>query len=264
MFRELHRPGDPFILANAWDLGSASVLAALGAKAIGTTSQGHAFTLGLRDGGQVSRDAAIGHAKELAKGVAVPVSADLENGYGHSEQDVVATIEAAAAAGVAGCCIEDIRLPANAAYDRDVAVSRIAAAVSASPDDFFLVARADGLITRTYDLEEAIARVQAFAAVGADGVYIPNLTDMASVERVCRSVEVPVNVLVNDRLARQSLADFAEAGVARVSLGSSLARLTHKVLIDAGRDLMAHEASFASLAQAAGHEVDALVEAGRT
>ena len=130
-FRELHQPGRPFILANAWDRGSARLLAGMGAKALGTTSAGHAFTLGRADMGNVSRDEAIAHAQELAEATPLPVSGDLENGYGHDVDSVVATIKASAEAGLAGCSIEDTALPDLAAYPFAQAVERIEAAVAA-------------------------------------------------------------------------------------------------------------------------------------
>ncbi|MDH4117226.1 MAG: isocitrate lyase/phosphoenolpyruvate mutase family protein [Acidimicrobiia bacterium] len=262
-FRRFHQPGNPFVLANAWDRGSARMLEAMGARAIGTSSAAHAFTLGLPDGGHVSRDDAITHAADLGQAVAIPVSADLENGYGPSAADVVATVVAAADAGLAGCCIEDTALPEITPYTRQEAVRRIEAAVTAAraaDDDFFLVARADGVMLGTYDLDEAIARVQAFAAAGANGVYIPVLPDLEAVRRVCESVDVPVNVLAVGRLQHHSLAEFGDAGVARVSLGSALARKTHRAIIEGGRPIF-EEGSFAGLIGGTdGDIVDALLE----
>lgn len=235
-FRELHQPGQPFILANAWDAGSARVLAGLGAEAIGTTSAGHAFTLGLPDGGHVTRDQLLVHGRELVAATTLPVSADMENGYGHEPADVAESVRLAARAGLAGCSIEDTAWPAADPYPADRATARIAAAVDAAralDDDFVLVARADGVMNGKYDLDEGIERVKAFADVGADCVYVPLLRDLGEVERVCSSVEVPVNVLTVGALTAYSRQQFADAGVARLSLGSALARITHKALVDA-------------------------------
>ncbi len=167
--RALHRPGDPFVLANAWDRGSARVLAALGAQAIGTTSAGFAFTRGLPDGAQVSLDETLAHAADLVAATPLPVSADLENGYAEAPEGVAETIRRAAEAGLAGGSIEDTDLPGAGAYAFFLAVQRIRAAAAAAralPRDFVLVARADGLLTGAYDLREATARLEAFAEAG--------------------------------------------------------------------------------------------------
>ena len=131
-FRALHRPGDPFVLANAWDAGSARVLAALGAQAIGTTSAGFAFTLGLPDGARISRDQALAHAGGLVAATSLPVSGDLENGYGETPDEVAETIRLAAEAGLAGASIEDTDLPGSGAYWFDLAVERVRAASAAA------------------------------------------------------------------------------------------------------------------------------------
>ena len=201
-FRALHRPGDPFVLANAWDAGSARVLAALGAQAIGTTSAGFAFTLGLPDGARIGRDQALAHAADLVAATPLPVSGDLENGYAEAPDGVAETVRLAAEAGLAGASIEDTALPGTGAYPRALAVERVRAAAAAAralPRDFVLVARADGVLTGAYDLAEALARIEAFAAAGADCVYIPLLPDLAAVRRTCAAVPVPVNVLTAGR-----------------------------------------------------------------
>ena len=182
--RALHRPGDPFILANAWDDGSARLLAALGAEAIGTTSAGFAFTLGLPDGAYITRDQALAHAERLVAATPLPVSADLENGYAEAPDEVAETIRLAGEAGLGGASIEDIDLPGPGAYWFHLAVERVQAAAAAARAlrrDFVLVARADGLMTGAYDLDEAVRRIEAFAEVGADCVYAPLLPDLAAV-----------------------------------------------------------------------------------
>jgi 2-methylisocitrate lyase-like PEP mutase family enzyme len=264
-FRTLHRPGDPFVLANAWDAGSAQVLAALGAEAIGTTSAGFAFTLGLPDGARIGRDAALAHAEALVAATPLPVSGDLENGYAQAPEGVAETIRLAAEAGLAGASIEDTDLPGAGAYGFDLAVERIRAAVSAAralPRDFVLVARADGLMHGSYDLEEALSRIRAFAEAGADCVYIPLLPDLASVAQVCAAVRVPVNVLAVGSLTALSRGDLAGAGVARISLGSALARVTHGALIEAAREVIG-QGDFRRLATGAkGSEVDRMLAEG--
>lgn len=262
-FRQLHEPGNPFLLANAWDLGSARVLEALGAEAIGTSSAAHAFTLGLPDMGHVGRDQALDHASAVVGAVTVPVSGDLENGYGHGPSEVAETVRLAAAAGLAGCSIEDTVLPDARPYPLADAVARIEAAVAAArslTDDFVLVARADGVMNGRYDVDEAIARIRAFELVGADCVYVPLPPTIGDLARICESVDVPVNALVAGPFTGYTRSDFAEVGVARLSLGSALARATHRTLIDVSRSVLAGQGDFDVLGGGApGSEVDALL-----
>ena len=198
-FRSLHKPGDPFILANAWDAGSAKMLAALGAPAIATSSAAHAFTLGRPDGGFVTRDEALAHAEDLVAAVPVPVSGDFENGFGHDPDTVAETIRLSAEAGLAGISIEDAALPEDKAYNFDLAVERIRAASAAAralPEDFVLVARADGVMNGHYEIEEAIRRIQAFDEAGADCLYVPLPKTWDDLVRVISATHKPVNVLV--------------------------------------------------------------------
>jgi len=236
-FRELHVPGTPFILANAWDIGSARMLAAMGAKALATSSAAHAFTLGVPDMGQVPRDVALAHASDLVAATPLPVSGDLENGYGHDPASVAETVTLAAKAGLTGCCIEDTMLPSDSPYDFAQAVERIeagAAAAKAADGDFVLTARADGVMLGHYDLDEAIRRLKAFEEAGADVLYAPMPADMDALHSICRALEKPVNALCAGRFTQYRLADFARIGVARISLGSALARATHKIIHEAG------------------------------
>ena len=262
-FRDLHRPGQPFILANAWDVGSARMLVAMGAKTVATSSAGYAFTRGLPDGGRVGRAEAIAHAKDLADHVDVPVSADLEDGYGPEPADCGDTVAEAARAGLAGCCIEDVG-PDGTAYGFAASVARVEAAAAAArraPHDFVFCARADGVMTGAYDLDEAIRRLKAFEAAGADVLYCPMPGDMAALARICASVSAPVNALAAGPFAKVALSDFAEAGVARVSLGSALARATHRVIRDAGR-AMFEAGDFTALGGIGSDEVDGMLENG--
>ena len=178
-FRNLHQPGNPFILANAWDAESAKVMAALGAKAIASTSAGHAFTLGKPDMGHVSREEALSHAEDLINATPLPVSGDLENGYGHDSESVAATIKEAAKRGLAGSCIEDTSLPSEEPCEFSLAVERIEAGAEAAralDEDFVLAARADGWMNGQYDFAEAMRRAKAFEKAGADVIYVPLLT----------------------------------------------------------------------------------------
>jgi len=236
-FRALHRKGDPFILANAWDAGSAKMLAGLGAKAIATSSAAHAFTLGRPDMGHVSRDEALAHAQDLVAAVNVPVSGDFENGFGEAPETVAETVTLAYEAGLAGISNEDTALPSEIPYPRDLAIDRIRAAVAAAralPGDFVLVARADGVMNGQYDLDEALARLAGYEAAGADCLYVPVPGGLEAQARVCAGTTLPVNALVAGDFTQVSRARFAEIGVARLSLGSALARATHRLIADAG------------------------------
>ncbi len=235
-FRALHQRGNPFVLMNAWDIGSARAFAALGAQAIATTSAGHAFTLGVPDG-QATRDQAMAHAADLVAATPLPVSADFENGFGEAPDHVAETIRLAAEAGLAGCSIEDTVRTHDTAYDHDLAVERIRAAVAAARAlrrDFVVVARADGVMIKAYDLNEAISRLQAFESIGADCVYAPWLPDLASLRHLCAAVKGPVNALALGAFTGLSRAEFAAAGVARISVGSGLSRMAQRTLVEAG------------------------------
>ena len=265
-FRELHVPGDPFIIPNAYDVGSAKMLAGLGAKAIATTSSGYAFTLGRPDMGNVTRDEMLDHCEDLAKAVKVPVSADLENGFAHDPDGVAETVELAAETGIVGCTLEDSTMDsAHPSYDFEIAVARMAAAVEAAeamPIDFTICARADGVMLGSYDVEEAIRRLQAFESVGAHVVYCPLPPGMDDVAKICASVNVPVNVLCAGQFTKYSRDDFARAGVARISIGGALARVTHGVVAEIGTAMLGF-GDFSGLGKAmAGGEVDKMMKSG--
>lgn len=260
-FRELHRPGKPFVLANAWDPGSAKILAELGAQAIGTTSAGLSMTLGIQDMGQINREQALRHAHELVKATPLPVSGDLENGYGHTPPDIARTIELSSEAGLAGCSIEDTKLPSSEPYPFAQAIARIEAAVDvirALNRDFVLTARADGVMNQKYNCEEAIRRLQAFAVAGADVVYAPLPPSMDDLARICREVDAPVNALAAGRFLEYGYDDFARIGVARISLGSSLARATYTTTINSAREIF-EMGRFGALREAIGSsEIEAM------
>ena len=261
-FRDLHERGKPFILANAWDRGSARVLAALGAQAIGTSSAAHAFTLGRPDA-KVSLDEALAHAEDIVSAVGVPVSGDFENGFADAPDGLADTVRLAARVGLAGISIEDT-VRGGGAYDFGMAVERIRAAAAAAralSHDFFLVARADGVMNGTYDMAEGLRRIRAFDEAGADCLYLPVPPTLADVEATIKATTKPVNVLIAGPYAKEPLATYARMGAARLSLGSSLARATHKVLVDAGRAMF--EGDFTPLTQIArGEDVDALLAKG--
>ncbi len=265
-FRALHRKGNPFILANAWDAGSAKMLAALGAPAVATSSAAHAFTLGRPDGGFVTRDEALAHAEMLVAAVNVPVSGDFENGFGHSPEDVAETVRLAAEIGLAGISIEDAALPGTHAYSFSEATARIEAGVAAAralPRDFVFVARADGVMNGHYDIEEALRRIRAFDAAGADCLYVPLPATLEDLERVIAATGRPVNVLVaGPTYSAIPHARYAAMGAARLSLGSALARVTHAAIRDTAA-AMFDAGDFSPLSTAMpGSDVDRLLEQG--
>jgi len=239
-FRALHIPGKPFILANAWDIGSAKMLAGLGAQALATSSAAHAFTLGKPDGGTLTRDTALAHAQDIVAATPLPVQGDFENGFGDDPDTCAETVRLAAEIGLAGICIEDIIPPTTDAYDFDLALDRIKTAASAAralPRDFVLTARADGIMTGAYDITEAIRRLQAFEAVGADCLYAPMPNSMTDLAKITAAVTAPVNALVAGDYTQSDAAGFAKLNVARLSLGSSLARITHRAIYDAAQEM---------------------------
>lgn len=232
-FRALHVPGDPLVLPNPWDLGSARVLAALGFRALATTSSGFAATLGRPDG-SVRRDEAIAHAAAIAASVDLPVSADLENGFGDAPEAVADCVRAAVDAGLAGCSIED--WSGTAMYDATLAAERIAAAVEAAAGRIVLTARAENHLHDRPDLDDTIARLRSFATAGADVLYAPGVTAGAEIGTLVAAAGRPVNVLALRGVAPVS--ELAELGVARVSVGGALAYAALGALVEAGRELL--------------------------
>ncbi len=263
-FRDLHQPGNPFVLANAWDVGSARVLAAMGAKAIATSSAAYAFTLGLPDGGHVSRDDHLAHAQDLIAAVDLPVSGDFEDGFGPDPDTCAETVRLSGEIGLAGICIEDTIGASEQVYDFDLAVERVRAASAAAralKDDFFFVARADGVMTGGYDMEEALRRIRAFDAAGADGIYVPLPPDIDALKQIVAATQKPVNVLAAGPITKHSQAEFAAAGVARISLGSALARVTHRALVETADAILGGD--FTGLKAAmSGAKVDAMLSKG--
>ncbi|MBT2131972.1 isocitrate lyase/PEP mutase family protein [Aliiroseovarius lamellibrachiae] len=261
-FRALHQRGNPFILANAWDAGSAKVLASMGAEAIATSSAAHAFTLGRPDMGHVSRDEALAHAQDLVTAVNVPVSGDFENGFGDDPDCCAETVRLAAEVGLAGISIEDTALPSATPYNRALAIERIKAAASAAralPNDFVLLARADGVMNGHYNLDEAMARIKGYEDARADALYVPLPGTLEDQARICAATCLPVNALAAGPFTNITRDQFAKAGVARISLGSALARATHRVLHDAAQ-AMFDEGDFSVLGQSiSGAKIDALL-----
>jgi len=237
-FRALHVPGVPLLVANPWDAGSARLLVSAGFRALATTSSGHAATLGRLDG-LVTREEAIDHAAAIALAVDVPVSADLENGFADDPDGVFATIAAAAAAGLAGASVEDFTgRPDDPIYPIELAADRVAAAALAARGDpgLVLTARAENLIRGNPDLDDTIARLQAYQAAGADVLYAPGLTSLDQIRRVLESVDLPVNVLIGPGVP--TVAELADAGVARISVGGAFSHVSLAALDGAARELI--------------------------
>ena len=264
-FHDLHQQGC-FVIPNPWDRGSARMMAALGAKALATSSAAHAFTLGRPDLGGVTRDEALAHAQDLIAATPLPVSGDFENGFGDSPDEVAETVRLSAEAGLSGISVEDTQMIAgNPPYPFDLAVERIragAAAARALSRPFIFCARADGVMHGTYDLKEAIRRLQAFEAAGADLLYIPVPPGAAELKQIIASVTKPVNALAAGPLKQLTVAEIATIGVRRISTGSQIARLTHAAIREATTAMLDH-GSFAPLAAtASGEEIDALLLKG--
>lgn len=237
-FLALHVAGEPLLMPNAWDAGTAKALAVLGFPAIATTSGGHAATLGRHDGG-VSRDEALDHASELAAAAPCPVSADLENGFAAAAEDVAETYRRAAATGLAGASIEDYDPDAGTMYDLPLAVERVAAAVEvahAGPARLVVTARAENHIRGVDDLDDTIARLRAFQDAGADVLYAPGVTSNADIGRLVAAVDRPVNVLALPGVP--PVAQLAELGVARVSVGTGFSLVAYGALVNASRELL--------------------------
>lgn len=243
-FQALHEAGC-FVIANAWDAGSAKLLATQGFEALATTSAGLAFSLGRPDGERrVSRAEALDNARAVVAVTALPVSADLEDGFGAGPEACAETVRGAVAAGLCGCTLEDTTgNPAAPLHGFDAAVARVAAAVRAArgaPYPFVLTARADGYLHGRPDLDDAVRRLVAFAEVGADCLYAPGLPSMDAIRAVVAAVAPrPVNVLTGPRDGLVPLSVLAAAGVRRVSVGGALARAAYGQAIERGRLLAA-------------------------
>lgn len=264
-FLDLHQQGC-FVIPNPWDRGSARMMAALGARALATSSAAHAFTLGRPDMGGVTRDEALAHAQDLIAATPLPVSGDFENGFGDAPETVAETVRLAAEVGLSGISVEDTQMVSgNPAYAFDLAVERIRAGTAAARAlgcPFIFCARADGVMNGHYDLAEGIRRLQAFEAAGADLLYLPVPPGRVELAQVLASVTKPVNALAAGPLKALTVAELAAMGVRRISTGSQVARLTHAAIRDATAAMLDH-GSFAPLAgTASGDEIDALLLKG--
>ncbi len=239
-FRRLHEEEGAFIIPNPWDVGTARLLARLGFSALATTGAGYAFSCGLPDNA-VGRERMMRHLAEIAAATDLPVSADLENGFGDAPETVAETIRMAAATGVVGGSIEDATGRADEPlYPLDQAVARIRAAVAAAralPFHFQLTARAENFLVGRPDIDDVIRRLRAYQDAGADVLFAPGLSSRAEIEAVVKAVQRPVNVIMGMQGVQLDLADLAGLGVRRVSVGGSLARVALGAFLKAASEM---------------------------
>ena len=243
-FRALHQRPGAFIIPNPWDAGTAKLLASLGFEALATTSLGLSNTLGRPDGaGVVSREDVLANCRLISEATDLPVNADLENGYAHEPRRAAEMIRLAAEAGVVGGSTEDASGdPQKPIYDFNLAVERVQAAVEVArslPFPFMLTARAENLL-HGRDLDDAIKRLQAFEQAGADVLYAPGVRDLAQIRAVTSAVTKPVNVVMSAADPSLTLAQLADAGVKRVSVGGALSRLALAAFLKGAREMKEH------------------------
>jgi 2-methylisocitrate lyase-like PEP mutase family enzyme len=244
-FRALHERDRPFLLPNPWDAGTARLLAHLGFEALGTTSLGVANALGLR---RVGREAILANCRAISAASPLPVTADLENGFGDTPEHAARAIQAAWRCGAVGASIEDGTWDASApVYDFALAVERVAAAAEAAralPIPFVLTARAENFLYGIRDLDDTIRRLQAFESAGADVLYAPGLPSLDEMRAVVASVGRPVNVVMGFADPSITLAQLGEIGVRRVSIGGALSRLALRAFVDGARAMRAGSFAF--------------------
>ena len=240
-FRALHAAPGAFVIANAWDGGSARILKGLGFAALATSSGAAAGTLGRRDG-MITREESLAHARMVVEATDLPVSADLEKGFGDAPEDAALTIRMAGEIGLVGGSIEDATGAARQPiFDAGFARERVIAAVEAAralPFPFTLTARAENFIRGNPDLDDTIRRLQAFEAAGADVLMAPGLPDLAAVRTVCSALSRPFNFMAGIKGKSFSVSELAEAGVKRISLATSLYRAAMTGLLGAAREVM--------------------------
>ncbi len=243
VFRDLHQRDRAFIIPNPWDVGTARLLAHLGFEALATTSAGYAFSAGRRDN-TTDRDEMMEHISTIASATDLPISADLENGFGDAPEIVAETIWLAAAAGAVGGSIEDMsRQPGHPIYEHAFAVERVKAAAEvarAFPFPFILTARAENYLVGLPDLKDTIERLQAYQTAGADVLYAPGLTTKDDIATVVKSLDRPVNVVMGLQGVQLSLAELSAIGVKRISVGSALSRAALGAFLRAGQEMQEH------------------------
>lgn len=238
--KALHQRDEAFVIPNPWDAGSARILASLGFEALATTSAGYAFSRGKRDSfASLTRGEILDNAAEIVGATDLPVSADLEDGFGAAPEICAETIRLACEVGLVGGSIEDATgEPARPIYDLSHSVERVQAAAEAARKlPFLLTARAENFLWERPDLDDTIKRLQAFSAAGADVVYAPGLPDIDAIRTICAAVDKPVNVVMGLKGPRYSVAELSAAGVRRVSVGGSFARAALGALLRAAEEV---------------------------
>jgi 2-methylisocitrate lyase-like PEP mutase family enzyme len=242
-FRALHERDDAFIIPNPWDVGTARLLAHLGFEALATTSAGYAFSVGQRDN-TVGRDRMMAHVRAIVSATDLPVSGDLENGFGDDPETVAETIRLAESVGLVGGSIEDATArPDHPIYERALAIERVSAAAEAArslPGPFTLTARAENYLVGRTDLKDTIKRLQAYQEAGADVLYAPGLPTGDDIAAVVSSVDRPVNVLMGPTGVQLNLTRLSRMGVKRVSVGSALSRVALGAFLRAAREMREH------------------------
>jgi 2-methylisocitrate lyase-like PEP mutase family enzyme len=242
-FRELHERETAFIIPNPWDIGTARLLAHLGFEALATTSAGYAFSVGQRDN-TIGRDRMMMHVSDIVSATDLPVSADLENGFGDDPGTVAETMRLAAATGLVGGSIEDSTGRSDdPIYEHNLAVERVRAAAEVThslPFPFMLTARAENYLVGRPDIKDTIKRLQAYQEAGADVLYAPGITSKDEIAAVVRSVDRPLNVVMGLQGVQLSLAELSAIGVRRVSVGSALSRAALGAFLRAAREMREH------------------------
>jgi 2-methylisocitrate lyase-like PEP mutase family enzyme len=241
LFRSLHERDTAFIIPNPWDIGTARLLATLGFEALATTSAGYAFSVGQRDN-TIDRDRMLQHVREIVSATVLPVSADLENGFGDDPKTVAETVRLATETGLAGCSIEDMKSNQEI-YPHELAAERIQAAaevVRSLPFPFTLTARAENYLVGKRDIKDTIKRLVAYQEAGANVLYAPGLTSKEEIIELVRSVNLPVNVVMGLQGVQLTVAELSEIGVKRVSVGSALCRAALGAFLRAAREMKDH------------------------
>lgn len=239
VFYALHQRNAAFVIPNPWDIGTARLLAQVGFEALATTSGGYAFSLGLADGA-VTREQTMQHVSEIVSATDLPVSADLQDGFGDSPEAAAETIRLAAQAGASGGSIEDVPRQGKSAYEVAHAVERVRAAaeiVRNLPFCFTLTARSENFLIGKPDLADTIKRLQGYQEAGADVLFAPGLTTAEDISAVVRSVDRPVNVVMGLRNSSLTVKQLSEIGVRRISVGSALSRAALGAFLRAAREL---------------------------
>ena len=251
-FRALHTGGRAFVMPNPWDAGTARLLSDLGFQALATTSAGFAFSVGKRDSfAGLTRDEVLSNASDIVSATDLPVSADLEDGFGRAPETCAETIRLACDCGLVGGSIEDATGdPENPIFAFELAVARVKTAAEAANDlPFLMTARAENFLWGRPDLDDTISRLVAFAEAGADVLYAPGLPDLEAIARVCREVSKPVNVVMGLQEPGFTVAELSEAGVRRISVGGSFARAAMGAVKRAAEEVIT-SGSFTYAAQA--------------